>query len=51
MPSYGEGLPDSIYDSFTGMPIITTNVHGCRECVMPGYNGLLVEPMNENRTC
>lgn len=48
MPSYGEGLPRVVLEAAaTGMPIITTNVHGCRECVMPGYNGLLVEPMNE----
>jgi glycosyltransferase involved in cell wall biosynthesis len=48
MPSYGEGLPRVVLEAAaTGMPIITTNVHGCRECVMPGYNGLLVESMNE----
>jgi glycosyltransferase involved in cell wall biosynthesis len=48
MPSYGEGLPRVVLEAAaTGMPIITTNVNGCRECVMPGYNGLLVEPMNE----
>jgi len=48
MPSYGEGLPRVVLEAAaTGMPIITTNVHGCRECVMPGYNGLLVKPMNK----
>jgi len=48
MPSYGEGLPKvALEAAATGMPIIATNVNGCRECVMPGYNGLLVESMNE----
>lgn len=48
MPSYGEGLPKvALEAAATGMPIIATNVNGCRECVMPGYNGLLVESMDE----
>ncbi len=47
MPSYGEGLPKVVLEAAaTGLPIIATNVNGCRECVMPNYNGLLIEPMN-----
>jgi len=47
MPSYGEGLPKVVLEAAaTGMPIITTNVNGCRECVSSGYNGFLVQPMN-----
>ena len=48
MPSYGEGLPKVVLEAAaTGMPIIATNVNGCRECVRPGYNGFLVQPMNQ----
>jgi len=48
MPSYGEGLPKVVLEAAaTGMPIITTNVTGCRECVSSGYNGFLVQPMNQ----
>jgi glycosyltransferase involved in cell wall biosynthesis len=47
MPSYGEGLPKVVLEAAaTGMPIIATNVNGCRECVKPTFNGLLIEPMN-----
>ena len=48
MPSYGEGLPKVVLEAAaTGMPIIATNVNGCRECVRSGYNGFLVQPMNQ----
>lgn len=43
LPSYREGLPKSLLESFAcGRPIITTNVPGCREIVTDGVNGLLV---------
>ena len=43
LPSYREGLPKSLIEACAiGRAIITTNVPGCRECVEPGYNGLLV---------
>ena len=45
MPSYGEGLPKvALEAAATGLPIIATDVNGCRECVKHEYNGLLVEP-------
>jgi glycosyltransferase involved in cell wall biosynthesis len=48
MPSYGEGLPKVVLEAAaTGMPIITTDVNGCRECVSSGYNGFLIQPMNQ----
>jgi glycosyltransferase involved in cell wall biosynthesis len=47
MPSYGEGLPKvALEAASTGMPIIATDVNGCRECVIPGHNGFLVEAMD-----
>ncbi|WP_291909294.1 glycosyltransferase family 4 protein [Chitinophaga sp. CB10] len=43
LPSYREGLPKSLIEAAAvGRPIITTDVPGCRECVIPDYNGFLV---------
>lgn len=43
LPSYREGLPKSLIEACAiGRPIITTDVPGCRECVIEGYNGRLV---------
>lgn len=45
LPSYREGLPRSVLEAMAmGRPIITTNVPGCRETVVPGYNGFIIEP-------
>ncbi|MCK9482173.1 MAG: glycosyltransferase family 4 protein [Bacteroidia bacterium] len=43
LPSYREGLPKSLIEACAiGRPIVTTDVPGCRECVIDGYNGYLV---------
>lgn len=43
--SYGEGLPRSALEALaTGRAIITTDIPGCRETVIPGENGLIVPP-------
>ena len=43
LPSYREGLPRSLLEAAScGLPIVTTNVPGCREIVINGYNGTLV---------
>jgi len=43
LPSYREGLPKSLIEAAaTGLPIITTDTIGCRECVDDGVNGFLV---------
>lgn len=43
LPSYREGTPRSTLEAMSmGMPIITTDVPGCRETVQPGVNGILV---------
>jgi glycosyltransferase involved in cell wall biosynthesis len=43
LPSYREGLPKSLIEACAiGRPIITTDVPGCRECVIDGYNGRMV---------
>lgn len=47
LPSYREGVPCSTQEAMaTGLPIITTDVPGCRETVIDGYNGLIVPPRN-----
>lgn len=48
LPSYREGLPVSVIEAMMiGLPVIATNIRGCREAVMNGTTGLLVEPRNE----
>ncbi|MFB6454317.1 glycosyltransferase family 4 protein [Chitinophaga sp. Hz27] len=43
LPSYREGLPKSLIEAAAiGRPIVTTDVPGCRECVIHEYNGFLV---------
>ena len=42
-PSYREGLPKSLLEAMSvGLPIITTNSPGCKECVENNVNGFLV---------
>lgn len=42
---YMEGLPKSLIEAdATGRPIITSNSVGCKETVVDGENGLLIEP-------
>lgn len=43
LPSYREGLPKSLIEAAAcGLPIVTTDVPGCREVVREGENGFLV---------
>lgn len=45
LPSYREGLSRSLLEAAAmKMPLITTNVPGCRETVDCGENGLLCQP-------
>lgn len=48
IPSYySEGLNRSLMEACScGKPIITTNIFGCKETVVDGVNGYLVEPKN-----
>lgn len=47
LPSYHEGLPRTVLEAMaTGRPILTTDVPGCRETVINGENGWLVEKSN-----
>ena len=45
LPSYREGLPKSVIESFAiGRPAILTNVAGCRDLIIKNFNGWLCEP-------
>lgn len=49
LPSYREGLPRSTQEAMAmGMPIITTDVPGCRETVIENYNGFLIKRWASN---
>lgn len=49
LPSYREGLPKALLEALAcGLPIVATDVPGCRETVEPHANGLLV-PARESR--
>lgn len=48
LPSYREGLPRTLVEAAAcGLPLITTDVPGCREVVTDGIDGLLV-PMGNS---
>jgi glycosyltransferase involved in cell wall biosynthesis len=45
LPSYREGLPKGLIEAAAcGLPLVTTDVPGCREVVADGVDGLLVPP-------
>jgi glycosyltransferase involved in cell wall biosynthesis len=47
LPSYHEGMPRTVLEAMSvGRPILTTDVPGCRETVIPGENGFLVPKAN-----
>lgn len=47
LPSYREGLPKALIEACAvGLPIVTTNAIGCKECVIEDYNGYLVPVRN-----
>lgn len=49
LPSYREGLPKSLIEAAAvGMPIITTDAAGCRDCVDDGVNGFLIPVGNSS---
>ncbi|MCK5403598.1 MAG: glycosyltransferase family 4 protein [Desulfobulbaceae bacterium] len=45
LPSYREGVPKSLLEAAaSGLPLVATDVPGCREVVKPDKNGFLVPP-------
>lgn len=48
LPSYREGFGKVLIEAGSmGLPCITTNITGCNEIIIPGENGAIVEPRNE----
>lgn len=47
LPSYREGFPRSIVEAMsTGLPVVATDIRGCREAVVHEETGLIVSPRN-----
>ena len=47
LPSYREGIPRTVQEAMAmGRPIIVTDAPGCRETVIDGKTGFMVEPKN-----
>lgn len=45
LPSYSEGLPKVLIEAASvGRAVVTTNVSGCRDVIVPNKTGLLVAP-------
>jgi glycosyltransferase involved in cell wall biosynthesis len=45
LPSYREGMPYALLEAMaTGLPVVATNIRGCREEVVNGVTGFLVPP-------
>ena len=45
-----EGLPRSIVEAMAmELPVVTTDIRGCREVVLPGKTGLIVTPRNSEQ--
>lgn len=49
LPSYREGLPKSLIEAIScGLPVITTDVPGCRQMIHNGRTGIIVPPKNSS---
>lgn len=49
LPSYREGLPKSLIEAAScGLPIVTTDVPGCRQLIDNHKNGFLIPPRDSN---
>lgn len=49
LPSHREGIPRACMEAAAmKCPVVTTDIRGCREVVLEGVNGLLVEPRNSD---
>jgi glycosyltransferase involved in cell wall biosynthesis len=45
LPSYGEGMPKALVEAAAAsLPVVTTDVIGCRDAVVSGQTGIIVRP-------
>jgi glycosyltransferase involved in cell wall biosynthesis len=52
LPSYREGMPRIILEGMSmAKPVITTRTAGCRQTVIEGHNGLLVDIKDSDDLC
>ena len=50
LPSYREGMPKVLLEAAaSGLPVVTTDVIGCREAIIPNITGLLVPSHNAEK--
>ncbi len=50
LPSYREGFPKTLIEaSAAGRAVVTTDVPGCRDSIVPGKTGILVPPKNSKK--
>jgi glycosyltransferase involved in cell wall biosynthesis len=50
LPSYREGMPRALLEAMSmELPVIATDIRGCREIVRPGIDGWLFEPHDVTR--
>lgn len=52
LPSYREGFPRAAMEaSAMGVPVVATDIRGCRQVVIDGETGLLVQPRESRGLC
>jgi glycosyltransferase involved in cell wall biosynthesis len=50
LPSYREGMPRALLEAMaSGIPVVASDIRGCREEVEEGLTGLLVPPRDHER--
>ncbi|HER44187.1 MAG TPA: glycosyltransferase family 1 protein, partial [Candidatus Eisenbacteria bacterium] len=50
LPSYREGMPRALLEAMaSGLPVVASDIRGCREEVEEGVTGLLVPPRDHER--
>ena len=52
LPSYREGMPRTIIEAMmTALPVVATDIRGCREEIIHGISGYLVKPKDSTSLC